>query len=89
TEADFPPGTRHDYSNTGYFLLSQVIERVSGQSFADFARERIFTPPEMNHTFIVEQYPAPQTIATGYGKAAGQWRISESPWTHTGDGAVH
>lgn len=89
TEADFPPGTRHDYSNTGYFLLSQVIERVSGQSLADFARERIFAPLEMNHTFIVEQYPAPQTIATGYGKAAGQWRISESPWTHTGDGAVH
>lgn len=89
TEADFPPGTRHDYSNTGYFLLSQVIERISGQSLADFARERIFAPLEMNNTFIVEQYPAPQTIATGYGKAAGQWRISESPWTHTGDGAVH
>lgn len=89
TNADFPPGTRHDYSNTGYFLQSQVIERVSGQSLADFARERIFAPLEMNNTFIVEQYPAPQTIATGYGKAAGQWRISESPWTHTGDGAVH
>lgn len=89
TEADFPPGTRHDYSNTGYFLLSQIIERVSGQSFADFARERIFAPLAMDKTFIVEQYPAPQIIATGYGKTAGQWRISESPWTHTGDGAVH
>lgn len=48
---DFAAGTRFGYSNTGYAFLALLIERVSGQQFADFLREKIFEPLEMHNTF--------------------------------------
>src|SRR5262249_20060631 len=41
---DFAPGTRIRYSNTGYYLLGMLIERVSGKPYAQFLKERIFQP---------------------------------------------
>lgn len=49
-ELNFEPGTRMIYSNTGYQLLARVIERLSGQRFEDFMRERIFAPLGMYDT---------------------------------------
>lgn len=43
----FLPGKGSQYSNEGYFLLSLVVERVSGGSFEDFLRQNIFTPLHM------------------------------------------
>jgi CubicO group peptidase (beta-lactamase class C family) len=39
-----PPGAAHIYSNAGYILLAQTIERVSAQSFADFVETRLLAP---------------------------------------------
>lgn len=47
---NFPPGSRFQYTNSGYFLLAQIVSRVSGQSLAAFARERIFQPLGMTST---------------------------------------
>lgn len=47
---NFTPGTRYSYSNTGYNLAAVVVERLSGKSFAEFTRERLFTPLGMTHT---------------------------------------
>jgi len=47
---NFEPGSRMIYSNTGYQLLARVIERISGQRYEDFLRERIFAPLGMNDT---------------------------------------
>ena len=44
----FPPGARWAYSNAGYVLLGLAIERVSGLSYADYVRERIFRPTGMS-----------------------------------------
>jgi CubicO group peptidase (beta-lactamase class C family) len=49
---NFPPGTRYGYSNTNYFLLSQIVKRVSGKPLADFAKERLFTPLGMTNTYF-------------------------------------
>ena len=49
-ELNFAPGTRWSYSNTGYNLAAMIVSRVSGESFADFTRERIFEPARMVHT---------------------------------------
>ncbi len=43
-ELDFAPGTDVSYSNTGYVLLAQVLEKVTGESFRDWTRENIFAP---------------------------------------------
>lgn len=44
------PGDAHLYTNTGYALLATIVERASGQAFADFTRERLFRPAGMSHT---------------------------------------
>ena len=46
----FAPGTKYQYSNSGYALLALIVERASGQSFADFLHNRIFQPLGMNST---------------------------------------
>lgn len=46
-----PPGDVFEYSNPGYELLGTIIERASGQKFADFMQTRIFGALGMTHTF--------------------------------------
>ena len=46
----FAPGKNSRYSNEGYFLLSLIVERVSGGSFADFLRQNIFAPLHMENS---------------------------------------
>ena len=48
----FRPGANFDYSNTGYFVLSAIVEKVSGQSFADFMDLEIFKPLNMRQSFV-------------------------------------
>lgn len=45
------PGTRFDYSNVGYYLLAQLVQNVSGQSFARYLEQKIFTPAGMTHSY--------------------------------------
>ncbi|MBE9916493.1 beta-lactamase family protein [Paenibacillus donghaensis] len=88
--ASFPVGTKYEYSNTGYFLLSQVIEKASGKRQPEFSKARIFEPLNMKDTIIVDSYPTTISIASGYAKnEQGSYEIYESPWEHTGDGQVH
>ena len=51
----FPPGTRWDYSNSGYAVLAMVVRKVSGQPFGDFLHDRIFIPLKMNSTVAYEK----------------------------------
>ena len=51
-ELNFAPGDQYSYSNSGYLLLTYIIERVSGASFPEFAKKRIFDPLEMNQSFF-------------------------------------
>ena len=53
---NFEPGTRWSYSNTGYNLSAILVGRVSGMSFADFSRTRIFQPLGMNSTSWRDDY---------------------------------
>ena len=46
----FPPGEMYSYSNTGYNLLARTVETVTGNNFADWIRDHIFDPLEMNHS---------------------------------------
>lgn len=48
----FSSGSKFEYSNTGYVLLAEVIERVSGQSFSQFMSDNIFQPLGMNNTQV-------------------------------------
>jgi CubicO group peptidase (beta-lactamase class C family) len=49
----FKPGTKFRYSNSGYFLLSQIIEKASGKPYYEFMNESIFQPLNMSNTRVV------------------------------------
>ncbi len=51
-ELYFTPGDEFDYSNTGYVLLAEIVERVSGQSFEQFMLSSVFGPLEMDDTQV-------------------------------------
>src|SRR5260370_611250 len=44
---EFPPGEKFNYSNSGYVLLGYLIEKISGQSYAQFVQENIFNALKM------------------------------------------
>jgi D-alanyl-D-alanine carboxypeptidase len=47
---EFEPGSRWEYSNYGFLLLGVVVERVSGKSYYDYVREKVYAPAGMNST---------------------------------------
>ena len=51
----FEPGSRFEYSNSGYLLLALVVEKASGKSFHEFIQEEIFTPLQMNNSYVVSK----------------------------------
>ncbi|MEO1654565.1 MAG: serine hydrolase domain-containing protein, partial [Bacteroidota bacterium] len=55
-DLNFDPGSKLMYSNTGYTLLAEVVARVSGQSFAEFTQEQIFTPLQMTNSQFYDDY---------------------------------
>jgi len=63
---DFEPGTKWNYSNTGYFLLTLVIEKISGEKYADFVTRNILVPAGMTHTRTSEPSDVIPNRASGY-----------------------
>ena len=77
---DFRPGTRHEYSNTGFDLLAPLIEKVSGQPFSRFMEERIFRPAGMTNTFAFDETRRRQSRrALGYALAEDgeSWELDD------------
>ena len=52
------PGSQTSYSNDGFIVLGAIIERVSGQSYADYIRDHVFKPAGMTHTAIRNYRPS-------------------------------
>jgi D-alanyl-D-alanine carboxypeptidase len=48
----FTPGSRSEYSNTGFLLLGLMIESVSGKSFGDYLQQNVFAPAGMTHSSL-------------------------------------
>lgn len=63
---DFEPGTQFNYSNTGYFFLGMLIERLSGVSYHQFLMDNIFRPLEMYDTGVDDGKEVIENMATGY-----------------------
>jgi CubicO group peptidase (beta-lactamase class C family) len=89
-ELNFMPGEQWLYSNSGFFLASVIVKRVSGKSLAHFAEEQIFRPLGMTHTRYNDDHMAViPNRATGYApRPDGGFATSMSNFEQTGDGAV-
>jgi CubicO group peptidase (beta-lactamase class C family) len=87
---NFEPGHEYSYSNSGYNLLAIIVGRVSGMSFADFSKRRIFGPLGLKNTQWRDDYRRlVPGRSTAYSTAAdGGWRINR-PIEHVhGNGGI-
>ncbi len=70
---EFQPGTKFAYSNTGYVVLGYVIEKVSGQSYADYILQHIFRPLGMRDSGYDSPGPIIMHRASGYERRDETW----------------
>ena len=82
-ELEFTPGTEYRYGNSGYIYAGLIIERISGQPYERYLRDRIWTPAGMSATFLLDlPKPAPPE-SKGYGLVNGQL-VALSDFTQVG-----
>jgi CubicO group peptidase (beta-lactamase class C family) len=74
---EFPPGSQFKYSNSGYVVLTAIIEIVSGQSFADYLTEHIFRPLGMEATGFDDAAAILPGRAAGYTWDGAAYHNSE------------
>lgn len=96
----FEPGTDFQYSSSDFFLLGIVIERITGQTLAQFAREQFFEPLGMTRTYYEEDpgisvrdravghWKSESGWAVGRPHPEGQWRIWQANGYIAGGGGV-
>ena len=70
---DFEPGTKFHYSNTGYIVLSRVIERVAQRPFAEFVTRELLRPAGMTHSGVFDGRHVPRDLALGYTHGDFAW----------------
>jgi D-alanyl-D-alanine carboxypeptidase len=69
---DFEPGERWLYNNSGYVLLGAIIEQLSGVSYADFVRTRVFEPLGMTGSTYGDARRITPNRIPGYSRSAGE-----------------
>ena len=87
-----PPGTAYCYSNSGYVLLGMIVARVSGMSFPEFLRTRIFVPVGMPSSVAhVEGADTVPRRAYGYSPRSGSFVQTDQSVTSAtlGDGGIY
>ncbi len=72
---DFEPDAEWRYNNSGYILLGYIIEKVSGQTYAEYITEQFFKPLGMKNSYYGDTKPLIKNRATGYsqGEAEGKY----------------
>src|SRR5262245_17595987 len=70
---DFPPGTRFQYSNTGYIVLSHIVQTVARQPFDRFLRDRLLRPAGMTRSGVFDGVHQPSGLAVGYTRDDLGW----------------
>lgn len=84
----FPPGDRFAYSNTGYKLLHEIVQRASGEPYERLLRSKILDPLGMKNTGFLEssniRHVIVKNLATGYTDGVGPLELA--PWVHPNSG---
>ncbi|GAO45367.1 serine hydrolase domain-containing protein [Flavihumibacter petaseus] len=62
----FKTGEKYQYCNVGYFMLAEIISRVSGKPWQDYIHEKLFVPAGMNNSYLTDFYQVIPNRASGY-----------------------
>ncbi len=87
----FHPGTTHEYSNTNYFLLAEIVSHVAGMPYKEFIKKRMFEAYGLDDSFVITDYPGNRLRAHGYvseGFGRLKYVPSENDITTVGDGGI-
>ena len=88
-ETNFEPGSDFLYSNSGYMLLAQIVERVTGQTLREYSEENIFGPLGMTHSRFQDNHAhIIKNRADGYEPSDTGFDINMTTLNLVGDGAV-
>ncbi len=87
---NFPPGDQYAYSNTGYNLLAELVQRVSGKSFRVWTQENIFEPLGMESTFFLDNHneTIPRRVS-GYYRGGMGYEVSPNLLTALGSSSMY
>lgn len=70
-----PPGAEFSYTNSGYVLLAEIIQEVTGMPLADWAEARVFEPLGMDRSAFVRSHEEIiPGLAYSFGQVDGEWR---------------
>jgi len=88
----FAPGTRWEYSNSGYVVLGLIVAKVSGMPYREFLQRHIFAPLKMDHTVVYQK--AINTVSDrAYGHSKENGKLIETDQSATsatlGDGGIY
>lgn len=83
---DFLPDSQFKYSNSGYIILSQIIEKLSGKSYPAYINDRIIMPLKMHNTYVYEPDTVIKNKALGYNK---EKKPDDYSILTTGDGGIY
>lgn len=78
------PGTKYNYSHSGYSLLGAVIEEITGEAYEEFLREKLFKPAGMDQTGYVLPLWEEEQIAHGYRQCKDWGKPMDMPWSSNG-----
>lgn len=67
-KVSFKPGKEYEYSNTGYVVLSLIIEQISGKTYSEFISENIFKPLGMEYSKVYNTKYSKNEIVENYAK---------------------
>lgn len=62
----FEPGTEYRYSNTNFYFLNLIMEKVTGKTYKENLQERILEPLEMNNSGLLDNFTVIEQLADGY-----------------------
>jgi len=74
---EFQPGEKWKYNNTGYVLLGYIIEKASGEKYADYLRKHIFDPLDMKDSGYDQPVPLLKHRASGYVWLANSYKNAD------------
>lgn len=83
-ETSLLPETRWKYSNLGFALLGEIVEKVSGQPYAEYIHRHIIDPLGMTSTFVTLPESHRARLATGYSRIGWTAERQPEPFTESG-----
>ena len=88
-DLNFSPGSEYLYCNTGYMLMVNIIENVTGEVFKEWMHENIFSALNMPQTYVEDLYSrvVPNNATSYYG--SDNFERAVEYWGYVGSGNMH